>query len=54
MLHSMPSARQGTEGSDPPAHPQGAPGWHSEKVITIGMSASKSTGSLGDSPGLGL
>lgn len=37
ILHSMPRARQGTEAFSSLAHVQGAPGGHSEKVITIGM-----------------
>lgn len=54
ILHSMPSARQGTERPAPSAHLQGVLGWHIENLITIGMSASKSTGSAGDTFSLGL
>lgn len=54
ILHSMPSARQGTERHGPTAHLQGVLGWHIENLITIGMSASKSTGSAGDPFSLGL
>lgn len=53
ILHTMPSAWQGTERPGPAAHLQGVLGWHTENLITTGMSAGKVQGPQGTHPAWG-